>query len=147
MDDNDWGLAFEFARYDDWNWELTVSASANGFCGVSTAYFSASDLVTFAEELTRYPLGHSVAIASGYGRVGEILDEHVGIVIQQVTELGQIAVVVHLAEADPQRLEARREVRLELLTTYERLRGFGQDVARALQGLETVATLSGELLI
>jgi len=147
MGENEGTLEFEFVPYDAWNWELIVSAWAKGFSGVSAAYFSVSELATFAETLTSYPLGRPVTIASGYGGVGETLNEHVGIVIQQVTELGQIAVMVHLAEADPQRLDSRREVRLELLTTYEHLRGFGQDLARALQGLEKVVTLKGEQMI
>jgi hypothetical protein len=139
-----------------WKWEgsgdlgeLIVTAWAKGFAGHSSAYFNASEILDFAAGLEKYPLpGEDILeIRSGHlVATTQELDEHVRITILPVTSLGQVAVVVHLAESWPDRPSARSEVRIDLLTTYERLRAFSSALARVIRGKQDLARLDGEVM-
>jgi hypothetical protein len=128
---------------------LRVTGRAKGFGGASSAYFNDSEVLAFATDVGRYPLpvGHRVAISGGHqAPTGGDYVEEVGIAVMPVGLLGQLAVVVHLAETWPARLDARGEVRFELLTTYERMRSFGAALGRVIRGEELEARIEAEVL-
>ena len=105
--------------------ELLIEARANGFAGMSSAYFNDSAVLAFASRLAEYPLTEVAAptISSGHSdSMGGRYEEHVGITVVPVGPLGQLGVRVHLAEVWPAQPAAQADVRLELLTTYERMR-------------------------
>ena len=62
--------------------------------------------------------------------------------------LGQVSLRVHLASEiwPPDPPERKHEVRLELPTTYERLRRFSEDILRVIRGEIAQARLEGELM-
>ena len=128
--------------------ELIVEAHAHGYAGRSSGYFNAQEVLDFAARLTEYPLAHEpLEIRTGYLRKGtNEVDEHIGITISTVGNLGQVGVFVHLTEVWPARPETRSEVRLGLLTTYERLRRFGPELARVVRGDQGEARVDGEAL-
>lgn len=126
---------------------LRVRASSQGFSGSSSAYFNDSRVLAFAGELDGYPLDSPVSIGSGLGDTDAgTYEEHVGIVVRQVSVLGQLSIVVHLAEPWPARADAHCDVRLELLTSYEQIRAFGRDLTRVVKGELDRAHLAGERL-
>ena len=128
--------------------ELIVEAHAHGYAGRSSGYFNAQEVLDFAKRLTEYPLPHEpLEIRTGHLRKGtNEVDEHIGISITAVGTLGQVGVFVHLNEVWPARPETRSEVRLGLLTTYERLRRFGPELVGVMRGDRAEARLDGEVL-
>jgi len=129
--------------------ELLVAARANGFAGRSSAYFNDSAIRAFAARLAEYPLpdGNAPAISGGTSDLGGgNYTELVGITVAPSESRGQLAVRVHLAESWSSRGDAKHEVRLELLTTYERLRTFSEDLARVVNGGQSEAVLGEEVL-
>jgi hypothetical protein len=128
--------------------ELMVAAQAKGYSGRSSAYFNGSAVIEFAGRLTEYPLpSEPLELRSGHLKRGsDELDEHVGISVVAEGNLGQVGLVIHLAEVWPSRPDARAEVRLEILTTYERLRRFGPELARVVRGERSEARLDAETL-
>ena len=129
--------------------ELIVRAQANGFAGASAAYFKDSAVLAFAARLAEYPLSDKrpPALSAGHGEPGiGAYEEHVAITVAPVGSLGQLGVLIHLAEIRPDRSSVRSEVRLELLTTYERIRQFSRDLERVVKGQQPQATLAGETL-
>ena len=127
---------------------LSVRAAAKGFGGTSLAYFNDSEVLRFAEQLATYPLppDSSFAIRSGGTPPGGAFDEHVALEVFPVDSRGQVAIAVHLAEQWPDRTASRSEVRIELLTTYERLGQFSRDLARVVRGELQEAMIEGEVL-
>jgi hypothetical protein len=129
--------------------ELIVAASAKGFAGQSSAYFSGTALLEFAARLAAYPLSSDdpVSVSGGTeARMTGLPEEHVGITVAPVGRFGQVAMVVHLAETWPARSNARSEVRVELLTTYERMRRFSHELGRVIRGDQREARIGGERL-
>jgi hypothetical protein len=128
--------------------ELLATASAKGFAGRSSAYFSAAAVLSFAACLSEDPLaGDPLELRSGHASpVTDVVDEHVGIAVTAVGHLGQIGLSIHLAERWPARPERRSDVRLELLTTDERLRRFGAELGLVVRGQQVEARLDGEVL-
>jgi hypothetical protein len=74
-------------------------------------------------------------------------EEHVGIQVSPIGHFGQVSVVVHLADPWPSDYHsARSDVRLEILTTYERMRRFSTDLGRVVTGELAEARLGYEHL-
>jgi len=128
--------------------ELLATASAQGFAGRSSAYFSAAAVLGFAARLGEDPLaGDPLELRSGHvSRATDELDEHVGIAVSAVGNLGQVSLSIHLAERWPRQADGRSDVHLELLTTYERLRRFGAALDGVIRGERAEARLDGEVL-
>ena len=123
---------------------LRVTARANEFAGSSSAYFNDSAVLEFATRLAGFPLpkGEPVGISGGAGD-----EEYVGIEASPAGHFGQVSVVVHLADPWPSRVRnARSDVRLEILTTYERMLQFSADLARVVTGEIAEARLGHEQL-
>lgn len=128
---------------------LEVSASANGFAGTSAAWFERVTVLAFADALTRYPLpdGDGLRLSSGFLEDEERpAQEHVGIAVEPVGVKGQVGCRAHLATAawPDSRIQAQHDVRLELLTTYQRLAEFSSDLAAVIAGSWPEAVLGGE---
>lgn len=129
--------------YDEWNRELIVAASASGFAGRSSAYISADELRRFAHRITQYPLRNEpIVISPGY-----VDEEHVRLGVGSVDRLGHIGLAVHLAtpRIPGDRPEAQHEVRLELMTSYERLRRFASELTACVDDPSAVAPIETEL--
>jgi hypothetical protein len=144
------------ARYQpDWDGtgELRIRAAANGFSGESTAWFDTLRLIEFATALDVYPLPSDspLTIASGFLTPGtsQLEQEHVGLVVQPIGAKGQIRVRVHLSTPlwPATRSDSVNDVRLELLTTYQRLHHFSVDFAHLLRAEVDEARLGAEILI
>lgn len=127
---------------------LTVSASANGFAGRSSAWFDREAVVAFGQALGAYPLPDEVImISGGFGAKNDNPpQEHVGIGVSPVGALGQVGVRVHLATAvwEPSDNESRHDVSLRLLTTYEHLRRFSEQLVRLVAGDLEEAEICGD---
>jgi hypothetical protein len=144
-------LIVTFDPASDGTGKLAVTATANGFSGRSAAWFDSTRLTEFASNLGEYPLPkeHPVMIASGFGGSPEQLEqEHVRVAVYPVGNRGQVGVGVHLAtERWPDtRPDAVCDVRLELLTTYQRLAEFSTDLVRVVHGEQREARLGEEVL-
>jgi hypothetical protein len=128
--------------------QLFVVASSNGFTGNSSAWFNASELLEFARRLREYPPSENpVSVSSGFrdGQTDEYFDA-VAVDVTAVGGRGQIAVRVRLTSVWEDRSAPRYEVRLELLTTYERLRTLADELGRMLAGEIAEVTLGAEEL-
>jgi hypothetical protein len=129
--------------------ELIVTARASGFAGESSAFFNDSAILAFAARLAEYPLpvGEPPSISGGIIDVsGGTSYEIVGIAVVPANSRGQLDVRVHLAERWSSPGTAKYEVRLQLSTTYERLRTFSGDLTRVVKGKQSEAVLRSEVL-
>ncbi len=143
-------VTLTWSPLDSGEGRLTVRAASEGWAGESRAWFDAARVTEFTASLVEFPLTKTVILASGFGTDNQHLDqEHVRIDVYTVGGLGQVALGVHLATEEwaDSRLEARHEVRLELLTTYERLRVFAAGIDALLAGQINEASIGGERLI
>jgi hypothetical protein len=142
------------ARFDadgDGTGKLWIRASAGGFSGESAGWFNTRTLFDFASALAAYPLPDSDPphIETGFGKPGELEQELLSVAVKPVGGRGQIGVQVHLrTEWWPDtRPDSIMDVRLELLTTYERMRLFSGHFVRMVQGEFASAVLGGETLM
>lgn len=134
---------------------LAVSARSNGFAGRGLAWFDRQAVAEFARDLARFPLPATEppTLSSGFGAPGQFesneYDEFVGISVVPLGSLGQLDVRIHLADDERSGHfcpEGRYETRMHLLTTYERLGTFAQDLQALVEGKLEVAVLGGERL-
>jgi hypothetical protein len=140
-------------RYDyrdtDGTGELGAEVRFGGFAGASSAWFSDEDLLTFADQLTTYPLGDSVFdISGGYGS-DEDFEERVGLTARAVGLRGQVGVVAHLAvpaEHPTYPGSSLSEVRVEVLTSYEALGRFSAELRSLVAGTADTARLDAEVV-
>lgn len=131
--------------------KLTVISATNGFAGRSSAWFDSKTLTDFGDGLNAFPLSdEEKAVSSGFGAKGAAPpQEHVAIQVGRVGSRGQVGLRVHFStEVWPDtRQEAEHDVHLELLTTYERLRAFGNDLVGLVAGDIDEARIEGETLV
>jgi hypothetical protein len=146
-------IELRFTADVDGTGRLFVIARARGFAGVSDAWFDVPTLTRFARLLAQYPIRDDPAprLAGGLwhrDRPNELSEEHVALEACRVGSLGQISLRVHLAATvpGPPSLVAKNDVRLELPTTYERMRRFSEHLMEVISGERSVARLDGELL-
>jgi hypothetical protein len=147
-------LALSYQADYDGTGKLVVKAGSQGFAGISGAWFDTETLQDFARSLSIYPLPdeNHPHVESGFGanpRTGATAQEHVGLEVGPVGGKGQVGIWIHLATAvwPDARPKQFYEVRLELLTTYERLRMFSNHLGRVLDGDLDEATIAAEVLI
>ena len=144
-------VVLTWAAQGDGTGLLAVRAASKGFAGESSAWFDSTRLLRFAAEIDQYPLGQTVGIASGYGESEATLtEEHVRLEVYPVGVKGQVGVRVRLATVSTDwpltRPASRMEVRLELLTTYQRMGEFSRQVEGLIRGLRSEASVGMELL-
>lgn len=111
--------------------------------------FADAELTAFAQGLIAYPLSPPFPhIVGGYGTRDD-MEVLVGLEVAPVGPHGQVGVHVHLATHPFPRdlLQAKQEVHLVLLTTYERLAQFSRDMTDMLEGRWTEARIDAELMI
>jgi hypothetical protein len=126
--------------------ELEVHAKARGFTGWSFILVHRKDLAQFGSALTAYPLDTD-ARPSLSGLVGDAND--VQLEVRQISALGQISLTARLIEPfmHPAPAHHQRQVAvIELLTTYERVRKFGEDLVALADRRRSDARLDEELL-
>ncbi|MEU7906290.1 hypothetical protein [Actinoplanes sp. NPDC049118] len=145
-------VAVEFVESSDGTGQLQVYAQSGGFAGRGAAYFDAVHLIEFAGSLDEFPLPRGLELAGGFSSREapyELEEELVGLRFHAVGGRGQVGIGVHLAgECWPDtRPESVSEVRLELLTTYERLRIFSGDFVAVARGQLDRAEIHEEVLI
>ena len=141
-------LRYEY-RDTDGTGELGAEVRFGGFAGASSAWFSDEDLMSFADRLTTYPLGDSeFSVSGGYGH-DEAFEERVGLTARAVGGRGQVGVVVHLASPTEHPTypgSSLREVRVEVLTSYEALGQFSAELRRLVAGTADEAQLDAQVL-
>jgi hypothetical protein len=129
---------------------LKVAAQANGFGGVSEVWSGEDQLLALASRLEAYPLpaDDPPSISMCYRRPDRVDEEYLGLTFRPVGPRGQVGVEVHLAESPETRGRPGFvcDVRLELLTTYERLGRFTADLTRVVRAELDEARLEGERL-
>jgi hypothetical protein len=146
-------IEVRFEADSDGTGKLQVVARAGGFAGRSGAWFNTESVADFAALLAGYPLADNPPprLSGGFWSTdhpGDLTQELVAIEALRTGSLGQVSLRVHLASEiwPPDPPERKHEVRLELPTTYERLRRFSEDILRVIGGESAHARLEGELM-
>ncbi len=145
-------LTVRFRSVSETTGQLIVRVAAEGYSGQSAAWLDPRRLIKFATSLADVPVlddASPLAVLGSFKRgTPDLEQELVSLSVRPVGLRGQIGVTVHLAsEMWPEtQQESLKEVRLELLTTYERLRHFGDHLIRVVNGELEQATLGGEEL-
>jgi hypothetical protein len=147
-------VAARWSTDGDGTGQLHVRATAKGFSGEGAAWFGDEQVRDFAASLDRFPLPDTPLILNGgfWARdgSGKLEQELVSLAFYPVQGRGQIGVGVHLAEEwwPHDRSDSPLcDVRLEVLTTYERLRAFSRDLAAIVSGRLAEAKLEQEYLM
>jgi hypothetical protein len=130
---------------------LTVIASVNGFAGRSSAWLGPEPIIEFAAGLSRYPLDASrpPSLIGGYGAdptSGEGPVDTVRLEARPVGAYGQVGITIYLSDRLAPVPRPRHEITSELLTSYERLRRFAQDLDAVGKGAAIEATLESDVL-
>lgn len=139
-------LTLRYNAEDQWHGEVTASVASNGFAGAASAWFNESDLASFADRMSEYPLSEPpLSLAGGYlSRAGD-LERHVSVLILPHDPLGNIRVVVELSP--PLRgyddVGTYSTVRTWFVVTYTDLERFQRGVRRMLKGEVDEAGLTG----
>ena len=141
-------LRVRFYDEGDGTGALLIHAEANGFAGTGDAYFSISQLEDFAAKLGAFPLLRA-RIAGGYysgETYVELKQTHVAIECYPVDDNGDLALRLHLSTklGASDRPESQQSVVLEIRTTYEPLRRFGNELAALIRGIKNEAFLEGD---
>ena len=127
---------------------LVVTAAASGYAGRAETWLNGSKVRKWAESLTTYPPRPRPQTLSAVYRGASYAHEVVGLAVQPWGARGQVGVAVHLMSPwlDSQLIGPSFEVRLDLLTTFERLNHFSQDLLALLDGAADQAVLGSEEL-
>ena len=146
---NEEKLVLYFDADDDGTGELFVEASANGFSGVSSAWFNRSEILEFANALAAYPISKDKfpKIAGGYWHSDvkdELKQEHLTISVYPIDSLGNLGIQVRLATAEnssEMRPESLHVVKLEIQTKYNALAMFSNQIIALINGRVEKAVL------
>lgn len=67
-------LTLRYDAEDQWHGEVTASVASDGFAGAASAWFNESDLASFADRMSEYPLSEPpLSLAGGYlSRAGDL---------------------------------------------------------------------------
>lgn len=127
--------------------ELHVSAATKTFSGTAVGYVDDAALLDWTTALRAYPWSKDARMRVSFA-LGE--QETLGLTAFVVTERGQLAVEVHLADVDTDShsptFGAVHEARLLVLTTYEAVQRFAENLAEAVTGAGGSAHLDVEEL-
>ena len=141
-------LRVRFQDDGDGTGRLFARAEADGYSGESDAYFNIDEIESFARALREFPLppgDQRCSISGGFGRPDE--QEHLAISVYSVdTKRGYLGIQVRMATPvwPHTRPESKKQVILELLTTYEPLAGFGRNLESLLRGSAKEALIKGD---
>lgn len=118
--------------------QLFGEAASTGFAGKSEAWFNDSFVLEFATRCESYPLDTQrlPSLSSGYGSGDEMMTT-LAVDVYPVGSAGQLGVRVQLASwystLPAERPLARCEVELEVLSSYNELRRFAEQLRQAVQ--------------
>jgi hypothetical protein len=142
-------LSLRFHDDGDGTGNLQARAQSRGFAGQGGAYFGVRQIEGFAGSIARYPLASRCEIRGGFwkkDRSHELKQEHLAVSVYPVGSRGYIGVQVRIAtEVSPStRPESQSVVKLEFITSYERLRKFSKDLISLVHGTAHEATIESE---
>jgi hypothetical protein len=146
-------LELRWRPVDEYYGRLHVEAlSGSGFGGRSGGWFTPEQVEQFARRLGEYPLDERQPPPELVGGVGgEPFVIEAALKVYPVGLKGQLGLGVVLGtdwsrSGEPERAEAFESVRLEILTTYERVGNLGRDVLALVKGRTDFARIEGEEL-
>jgi len=142
-------LLLRFADDGDGTGKLFARAEANGFAGEGEAYFGTEELEKFSIAIGRFPLPNheDCSISGGFGKLGTSeVQEHLGIRVYAIDARGHIGLQIRMAtEVWPQtRPESQKMAKIEILTSYEPLRRFSEDLAALVHEKTKEALIEGD---
>lgn len=123
--------------------EVTVSVSAEGFCGRGSAWFDRDEIEDFIAQLDAAD-ETTPALAGGFFAASRLIDEHVGLRILPEA-IGRRRVRVHLATLVPSGSGAdlRQELTASFMTTATEIARFKEALTGLLAGTLSEAVLDG----
>jgi hypothetical protein len=141
-------LQLKFQSDGDGTGKLLASVEARGFAGRGGAWFDISQIDKFADAIAAFPLptDRRCLLNSGFWKNGGLDQEHLAIEIYPVDTRGHIGVQVRLASElwGNDRQQSQSAVRVEMYTTYERLRKFSNDLRALVHDASEEILLEGE---
>ena len=143
-------LRLRFADDGDGTGKLYASAEAGGFAAKGAAWFGISQIEEFAIAVAAFPLpaDKQIGVAGGFWKDGQLTQEHLAIEIYQIDGRGRIGVQVR-ASTELQgkaRKQSQLAAKLEIITSYERLRHFSEGLHNLVNGRTEEVLLEGEFL-
>jgi len=125
-------LRLKFEDDGDGTGKLCATVEARGFAGRGGAWFGINQVEKFAEAIGVYPLPADKrhVLSGGYWKSHRLDQEHFAIEISQIDRRGHIGVQVRIASelTESSRPQSQSMLRVEMYTTYERLRQFSDDL-------------------
>jgi hypothetical protein len=144
-------LRLTYEPDSDGTGKLIAEVRSKGFSGISSAWFSAQDLIEFAHVLANaYPLRaeRPVMLRGGFSNRlrNELSDIHVGLEFYPIGSVGLVGCRVSLSTSkhDHERPLSQSLVAAELETNYEPLRSFAQSIEMLANGSIEEAVLVAE---
>ena len=140
-------LRFTFKADGDGTGELTGEVESGDFSGKGSAWLHVRELIEFAEKLFTHPKPDfsNAHIQGGFWHEKEkqIKQEHLFVSVYAVAVRGEVGVKVRLADQihECDRADSRHAVEVELLTHYESLSRFGNDLRELANGKTKEAIL------
>jgi hypothetical protein len=146
-------LSLRFEADSDGTGKLLASVRFRGFSGHGGAWLDVTALEEFANAVAVYPIpSHKrTAIAGGFWNKdvrGELQQEHLAIAVYGIGNRGQVAVQVRIASElwEGDRPDSQRTVKVELLTTHQRLGDFSRQLRSLIGGETETAILEADVL-
>jgi hypothetical protein len=143
-------LRLRFADDGDGTGKLYASAEARGFAAKGAAWFGISRIEEFAIAVAAFPLpaDKQISVAGGFWKDGQLTQEHLAIEIYQIDSRGHIGVQVRASTElwGKARKRSQLAAKLEIITSYERLRRFSEDLHELVKGRIEEVLLEGENL-
>ena len=146
-------LRIRFLNDGDGTGKLLARAEADGFAGQGGAYFNIEALEEFAGALQVFPFppdDSRRSIAGGFSSKEDsegLSQEHLGISVYPAdAQRGYIGIQVRMAtelwlETRPQ---SKKQVSVEIISTYEPVSKFSRDILAVLRGSLKEAVLEGQ---
>jgi hypothetical protein len=146
-------LELRFLDDGDGSGKLLARVSANGFAGHGGAHFSTYEIAKFARAIAEFPLpvDPRPLLAGGFWAKDAPIrldQETLAIVVYPIDHRGHIGVKIRIADESwgHNRPEERRQLQVEIITSYESLRRFSSYLLAIVDGNRTQALLEGDLL-
>jgi hypothetical protein len=146
-------LTLTFRDDGDGTGKLSAQAEAQGYSGMSGAYFDIGRIREFAQAISEFPLPDvsRCSLASGFWSEktsGALEQEHLGIDVYPVDHRGHIGVQVRMATEmwKDTRPRSQKTATLEIITTYEPLARFSKNILSIISGSASEATLAADAL-
>lgn len=146
-------LSLRFEDDGDGTGKLLAQAASGGFSGEVGAWFSISELQSFAEAIGMFPIPETnpPSIVGGFWKKdgsGDLEQQHLVLKVYPIDRKGHLGVQIKIATElwDDARPESQHKVELEIVTSYEPLAKFARDLKALAEGRIKDAILEGDLL-